>query len=170
MRDDRPIFARDELFDLKLPVADDAQRDRLHPPRRAGAGQLSPQDRREVEADQIVEGAARSVGVDERLVDLARIAHRFLHGVLGHRVKHDAVDALVLEQLLVLQDLMDVPGDGLAFPVRVGREDHAVGVLHRAADVAQPLGGLRVDFPAHREIVVGVDRAVLRREVAHVAE
>ena len=65
---------------------------------------------------------------------------------------------------------MDVPGDGLAFPVRVGRQDHPVGVLDRAADVAEPLGGLRVDFPAHGEIVVGVDRAVLGRQVPHMAE
>ena len=65
---------------------------------------------------------------------------------------------------------MDVPGNGLAFPVRVGRQDHAVGRFHRPADVAQPLGGLGVDLPAHREIVVRVDRAVLGREVPHMAE
>ena len=65
---------------------------------------------------------------------------------------------------------MDVPGDGLAFPVRVGRQDHAVGGPHRAADVAHPLGGLRVDFPAHGEIVVRIDRAVLRGEIPHMAE
>ena len=170
MGDDRPIFARNELFDLKLSIADDAQRDRLHPPGRARAGQLAPQNRRQVEADQIVERAARPVGVDERLVDLARIAHRLLDGVLGHSVEHHAIDALVLEQLLALENFVDVPGDGLAFPVRVSREDHAVGVLNRAADIAHPLGGLRVDFPAHREIVVRIDRAVLRREIPHMAE
>ena len=170
MGDDRPIFARNELFDLELAVADNPQGDRLHPARRARARQLAPQDRRQVEADQIVERAARPVGVDEGVVDLARIAHRLLDGVLGHRVEHHAIDALVLEQLLALQNFMDVPGDRLAFPVRVGRQDHAVGVLDRAADVAHPLGGLRVDFPAHREIVVRVDRAVLRRQIPHMAE
>src|ERR1700733_3008742 len=65
---------------------------------------------------------------------------------------------------------MDVPGDRLALPVGVGGEDHAVGVPHGAADVAHPLGGLGVDLPAHGEIVVGVDRAVLRREIPHMAE
>src|SRR5208337_4732402 len=53
MGDDRPVFARDELFDLELAVADDPERDRLDAPGRARAGQLSPQDRREREADQI---------------------------------------------------------------------------------------------------------------------
>ena len=69
-RDDRPVFARDERFDLALAVADEAQRHRLHAARRARAGQLAPQHRRQVEADQIVERAARHVGVDQRLVDL----------------------------------------------------------------------------------------------------
>ncbi len=112
------------------------QRHRLHPPRRARAGQLAPQHRREREADEVVERAARPVGVDQRLVDLARMAHRLLHRVLGDGVEHDAVDALVLEQLLVLEDLVDVPGDRLALAVRVGRQDHPLGVLDRAADVA----------------------------------
>ncbi len=170
MGDDRPIFARDKLFDLKLAVADNAQGDRLHPARRARARQFAPQDRRQVEADQIVERAARPVGVDERLVDLARIAHRLLDRVLSHRVEDNAIDALVLEQLLALQNFVDVPGDGLAFPVRVGRKDHAVGGPNRAADVAHPLGGLRVDFPAHGEIVVRIDRAVLGRQIPHMAE
>ena len=102
MGDDRPIFAGDKLFDLELAVADNTQGDRLHPARRARAWQFAPQDRRQVEADQIVERAARPVGVDERLVDLARIAHRLLDCVLGHRVEHNAIDALVLEQLLAL--------------------------------------------------------------------
>ena len=42
MRNDRPIFARHESLDLDLPVADDAQGDRLHAPGRARSGQLSP--------------------------------------------------------------------------------------------------------------------------------
>ena len=170
MGDDRPIFARNEPFDLELAVADDAQGDRLHPPRRARARQLAPQDRRQGEADQIVERAARPVGVDQGLVDLARMAHRLLDRVLGHRVEHHPIDALVLEQLLALEDFMDVPGDRLALAVRVGRQDHPVGVLDRAADVAEPLGGLGVDLPAHGEIVVRVDRTVLGRQIPHMAE
>ena len=170
MGDDRPVFARDEFLDLELAVADDAQRHRLHAARRARARQLAPQHRRQGEADEIVERAARPIGVDQRLVDLARMAHRLQHRVLGDRVEHDPVDPLVLQELLVLEDLVDVPGDRLALAVRVGRQDDPVGVLDRSADLAQPLGGLGVDLPAHGEIVVGIDRAVLGREVAHVAE
>ena len=40
--DDRPIFARDKLFDLKLAIADNTQGDRLHTTRRACAWQFAP--------------------------------------------------------------------------------------------------------------------------------
>ena len=163
-------YSRATNFSISSSRRRDPKGDRLHATGRARAGELPPQDRGQGEADQIVERAARPIGVDKGLVDLARIAHRLLDRVLGHRVEHDAVDALVLEQLLALKNLMDVPGDGLAFAVRVGREDHAVGVLHCSANVAQPLGGLGVDLPAHREIVVRVDRAVFGREIPHMAE
>ena len=170
MGDDRPVFARDEFLDLELAVADDPQRDRLDPARRARARKLPPEDRREGEADQIVERAPRPVGVDERLVDLPRTAHRLQDRVLGDGVEHHPVDALVLEQLLVFQNLVDVPGDRLALAVGVGGENDPIGVLDRAADVAQALRRLGVDLPAHGEIVVRIDGSVLGGEIAHMAE
>jgi hypothetical protein len=41
--------------------------------------------------------------------------------------------------------------------------------LQGLGDVGQALGRLGVDLPAHREVVVGLHRAVLRRQVADVA-
>ena len=79
-RRDLPIFLRPEQLDLALAVDDQAQRHRLHPARRLGAGKLAPQDRRQREADQIIERAARAIGVDQILIELARVLHR-----LGHR-------------------------------------------------------------------------------------
>ena len=79
MRDDRPIFARDEALDLELAVADEAQRDRLHAAGRTRAGQFAPQHGRQVEADEIVQRAAGEIGVDQRLVDFARMPHRVEH-------------------------------------------------------------------------------------------
>ena len=169
MGDDRPVLARDELLDLDFAVAHESQRHRLHAAGRARAGELAPQHRREGEADQIVERPARPIGVDQRLVDLARMAHRLLHGVLGDRVEHHPVDALVLEQLLVPEDLVDVPRDRLALAVGVGRQNDPIGAPDRDANVAEPLGRLGVDLPAHGEIVVRIDRAVLGGEIADVA-
>ena len=168
--EDRPIFARDEFLDFEFAVADDAQRDRLHAPGRARAGQFAPQNRREREAHEIVERAARAISVHQRFVDLAGMAHRVLHRLLRHGVEYDPVDPLVLQELLAPEDLVDVPGDRLPLAVGVGGEDDAVGVLDGGADIVEALGGLGVDLPAHCEIIVGIDRAVLGREVAHVTE
>ena len=63
---DRPVFARHEVLDLQLAVANEPQRHRLDAAGRARARQLAPQDRREREADQVVERAAREIGVDQR--------------------------------------------------------------------------------------------------------
>ena len=90
-RGDRPIFLRPEHLDLALAVDDQAQRDRLHAARRLGAGQLAPQHRRQREADQIIERAARAVGVDQILIELARMLHRLGHRRLGDRVEGDAL-------------------------------------------------------------------------------
>jgi len=53
-----------------------------------------------------------------------------------------------------------VPGDGLAFAVRIGRQNDRVGVLDGAGDLGEALGRFDVDVPQHGEIGVGVDRPV----------
>ena len=169
-RDQRPVFAGDEFLDFEFAVADQPQRHRLHAAGRARARQLPPQHRRQREADQIVERAAREIGVDQRAVDLARVLHGFADRLLGDGVEHDALDGLRLQRVLFLEHFEDVPGDRLALAVGVGRQDQPVGALDGAGDVVQPLLGLVVDLPEHAEIVVGIDRAVLGRQVADMAE
>jgi len=139
----------------------------LHAPRRAGTRQLAPEHGGEVEADEIVEGAAGEVGVDQFGIDLARVFHRGGHGVPGNRVEHDALDRDVLsERPALLQRLDNVPGDGFAFAVRVGREDEGVGVFQGVRDVGNALGGFGIRLPHHLEIIVRIDRAILRGKVA----
>ena len=84
-------------------------------------------------------------------------------------LKTTRCDRLVLEDAFRLQDLEDVPGDRLALAIGVGREDDPVGVLHRLGDVGQPLGRFGIDVPEHGEIGVGIDRAVLGRQIADMA-
>ena len=62
-----------------------------------------------------------------------------------------------------------MPGNGFAFPVRVGREDDLVGLFHRIGDLAHDLVGLRVDLPVHCEIAIGLDRPVFGGQIAHVS-
>jgi len=163
-------YSRDEALDLQLAVGDEPQRDRLHAAGRAGARQLAPKDRGEGEADEIIQRAAREIGVHQRAVDGARILHRLRHRLLGDGVEDDALDLLVLDRLLLFEHFKHVPGDGLAFAIRVGGENQGFGALHGLGDVSQPLGGLGVDLPDHLEVVLRIDRAVLGRQVAHMAK
>ena len=143
----RPIFARHEFFDFQLAVANQAQRHRLHASGRARARQLAPQHRREREADQIIEGAAREIGVDQGRVDLARVLHRVEHGLLGDRVEHHAFHHLLLERVLLLEHLQHMPGNGLALAVGVGGEDQLVGAFEGVGYVVEALLGLGIDLP-----------------------
>ena len=170
MGDERPIFAGNEFLDLQLAIADEAQGDRLDAAGRTSARQLAPEDRRQVEADQIVEGAAGEIGIDQRLVDRARRFHGLEHGRLRDGIEDDAFDRLVFQDLLALQDFQDVPGDRLALAIRIGRQDDAVGAFDGLGDIRQPLRRFGVDVPQHREIGVRVDGAVLRRQIAHMSE
>jgi hypothetical protein len=71
---------------------------------------------------------------------------------------------------LLLQHLEYVPGDRLALAIGVGCEDELVGALERFGDVIESAHGLRIDLPYHLEIGFRIDRAVLGREVADMAE
>ena len=165
---ERPIFLGLEGLDLGFAVADEAERHRLHPAGRAGAGQLPPQHRGEGEADEVVERPAGEIGVDQRPVDLARMAHGVEHGFLGHGVEHHALDRDLVQGLLAVQHLIDVPGDGLALAIGVGGEDQLVRPLHRLGDLVQPLRRLGLHVPMHLEVLVRQDRAVLGGQVANV--
>ena len=167
---DGPVLAGAEGLDLHLAVDDQPQRHRLDAAGGLGAGQLAPEHRRQAEADEVVEGAAGEVGVDQRHVDGAGLLHRLGDGGLGDGVEDDALDLRVLaDGLAAGQRFEQVPGDRLALAVGVGGEDELAVVLERLGDGAEVLRGGGVDLPAHGEVVVGIDRAVLRGQVADVA-
>ena len=168
---DGPVFVGAEGFDLGFAVAHETQRHRLHAPGRLRARKLAPQHRRQREADEIVEGAARQIGFDQRPVDLARLCERGKDRLLGDGVEGHTFDVhAFLDGFLLLEDLEQMPGDGFAFAIRVGRQNELVGALYRFRDLANDLLGAAVDLPRHLEVLIGRHRAVLRRQVAHVSE
>ncbi len=118
--DDRPVFLGLERLDLTLAVDDNAQRDRLDAAGRLGTGQLAPQHGRKREAEQVIERAAREIGVDQILVERARLLHRLGHRALGDRVEGHPVD-IGRQCLALLEHVQHVPADRLTFAVRVSR-------------------------------------------------
>ncbi len=167
---DGPIFLRLELLDFRLALADQPQRHRLHAARGSRARQFAPQHRREVEADEIIERAAGEIGIDQLFVDGARMGDGVEHGRAGDGIEYHPLHMGMSECVFLLQDLQHMPGNGLALAVGVGGEDQLVGAFDGVGDLLDPLLGARIDVPDHGEIVVRLDRTVLGRQVADMAE
>jgi hypothetical protein len=62
---DGPVFLRHERRDLVFALADHAQRGALHAAGRQAAPHFLPQQRRQIEADQVVERAPRLLRIDQ---------------------------------------------------------------------------------------------------------
>ncbi len=165
---DRPVFLGTEGLDLHLAFDDQTQHDRLHPPGRPRARQLAPEDGRQGKAHQIVQRAAGEIGLDQRLIHLTGFGHRLGHGGFCDGVEGDAADLLSLLQAGG-QRLLQVPGNRLALAVGVGGKDQFVIGLQRLGNRLHMLAAFGRDFPGHQEIMLGIDRAVLGRQVADMA-
>ena len=166
---DGPVFLRLEGLDLFLALADHAQRRALHASGGQPLAHLLPQERREVEADEVIERAPRLLRVDQFQRQTARLTHRLADGVAGDLVEHHAVHVLAVEVAALLEDLLQVPGDGLAFAVRVGRQIERLGLAQAARDRLHVALVFFQHPVLHGVAVVGIDRAFLGNQIAHVA-
>jgi hypothetical protein len=166
---DGPVFAGPEGFDLLLALDDHAQRRALHAPGRQPALDLAPEHRGKVEADQVIERAARLLGVDELAREPARVGHRLADRLGRDLGEHHPVQGLAVEHPALLEDLADVPGNGLALAVQVGGEIDVLGGLGRPGDRLDVFLVALDHLVIHGKAVLGIDRALLGLEVAHVA-
>ena len=124
LRRDRPVFLGLERLDLPFPLDDEAQRDRLHAPRRETVADLIVQKRRELVAHEAVEHAARLLRVDEVVIDRARRFQSMTDRLGRDLVELDAVPAVLGKP----QHRLQMPTDRLALAVGVGREIYPVGM------------------------------------------
>ena len=166
---DGPIFARLESLDLGFALADQSQCDRLHAAGRAATGQFAPQHRRQGETDQIIERPARQISFDQFAVYFARPPEGVDDGITGDFIEHHPLDVDILQCAARFQHFLDMPGDRLAFAVRVGRKEQAIGAPHRLDNRFHVLFGFAVDLPGHREVRIRLDGTVLCRQIAHMA-
>ncbi len=164
---DGPVLLGDEAADLVLTVADQPQRDRLHPAGGDAAGDVAPQRRRQPVADDPVDRAAGLLGVDEVRVDRAGTGERGQDRVAGDLGEHDPV----VRGRVDAGDLGDVPGDRLTLTVQVGGEKHPLGVLGCLLDRADDLGRCLGDLVAQMHLVAAdLDGEVAARQVADVPD
>ena len=164
----RPVFLRNEGLNLGFSLADHAQRRTLHAPRGQTALHFLPEQRREIEADEVIERAARLLRVDEIERQPARLRDRLAYGILGDFIEGDAMYRLAFELAAIVQQLVQMPGDRFALAIRVGREIESLGLLQRAGNRIDVLLVALDHVVFHREAFVGIDRAFLRHEIPHV--
>ena len=163
---DGPVFLRDEGLDGGFALADQTQRHRLHAACRPRARQLAPQHWRDREADKIIKRPSGAIGVDEFGIKRTRLRHRGQNGTLRHFVEDDALYRLLLDQIAILKQFEDMPADGLALTVRVGRQDQPVRPAQCLCDVADMPLGAAGDLPFHGEVLFRKHRAVLAWQIA----
>ena len=175
--EDVPVGRRDESHALPLAIDDESRRDRLDTAGREPWHDLLPEDRRHLVAVEAVEDPPCLLGVDESIVDRARLLER-----TDDRVLRDLVEDHALDGDLRLQHLDEMPRDRLALAILVRREQELVGVGEALLEVGDDLLLVGVDDVVRLESVVDVDAErseplalrlgdVLRaiREVANVA-
>src|SRR5690606_5900353 len=132
---DRPVFLGIERGNRFLALDDESQGGALHATGRQTAAHLFPQQRREVEPDEIVECSTRLLRIDQLVGKLARMGDRILDGALGHLVKDNAVYGAGFYEIEVLEHFIHMPGYGFALAVRVRREVYGARLLRRFRDL-----------------------------------
>ena len=112
-----PVLDGNKLQDLPFAIDDYPYGDRLDAPGRQTTPNLLTQEGTDRVADQPIDDAPRLLGVDPIHVDAARALHGGEHRAFGDLVELDAIDLLVTVQA---ERGNEMPGNGLAFTIRVG--------------------------------------------------
>ena len=155
----QPVFLALEGLDLLLPVHHHPGGHGLDAPGGEALFHLPPQQRRELIAHDAVQDAPRLLGVHQILVDPAGMLDALGDDFLGDFVEGDAL-GLFLGQI---QQFLEVPGDGLALAVRVGREIDGLGALGGLFQFVNELRliahgdilGLEAVFDVHAHLALG---------------
>ena len=121
----RPVLLGDEGPDLPLPLHHQAGGHRLHAACGQAPANFFPQQGGELVAHNAVQNPPGLLGVHQVLVDAPGRSDGLLHHRLGDLVEGHPVGALLRQR----QQLLQVPGNGLALPVRVGGQVHMVAAL-----------------------------------------
>ena len=165
LRVDEPVLLALKVADLALAVDHDARGDTLHAAGGETGLDLFPQQRAELIAHDAVKDAARLLGVHQILIDLARRLDALGDDASGDLVEGHALRLFVRE----IQKLFQMPRNGLALAIRVGREIdgvRALGALFQIRDhVLAALDGdilrLKARLDVHAELAL--------RQVAQMA-
>ena len=149
---DRPVVRGFELHSKSFALHDDARSDGLHASGRQALANLAPQHRGDLVAIQPVENATGLLSLDHVVVQLASVRDR-----LTDCLWRDFVEDHAVHGHLRLEQLDQVPRDGLALAVLVSGEVESVGLLQQVLELCDLRLLVGSDDVDRREAVVRVD-------------
>ncbi len=161
----RPVFLRLKGPDLLLPLTDQPCCHRLDPAGGQTPADLLPQKRGDLIAHHPVQHPSRLLGVHQIHVQLPGGGDGLVDHLFGDLVEGDP-EGLVARQP---QQLLQMPGDGLPLPVRVGGQKDTLtlfsGLFQIGNDILFPLDGLVV----HGEILLHIHADLALGQVPDMA-
>ena len=150
---------------LLFALDDEANGWALHATRGQPAVDLAPEDRGYLISKEAVEDATGFGGVDQLVIDVARMGDCFFDRGLGDLVEDHAAD-----RHLRLQVFKEVGGDRLALAVFVGGEVQLGGVLQGTLQFLDHGAAAFGEFVCGLERVLHVDRQSLARQVGDMTD
>ena len=156
---DAPVFLGHKGADLPLPVHHHTGDHTLDAAGRKAGAHLAPQEGAQLIAHDAVQDAASLLGIHQIHVDVPGMLDGLGNGGLGDLVKGHALGLAGIQ----LQQLLQMPGNGFALPVRVGCQIDELslvgGILQIVDDLALAvdgqIGGLEVIFHIHAQLLFG---------------
>ena len=150
-----PIRGGHECHALAFALDNQPHGNALHASSRESRTHLAPQQGRHLVAEKPIDDPARFLGSNQRVVDIARVFQGLADGLFRDFVKHQPVHGNV-----GLQQLAQMPANGLPFAVFVRRQIQLGGLLEQRFELANLLGFARRDDVNGAEAVVHVDAQV----------
>ena len=162
-RVDRPVLGAHVRHALTFPGDHEARGHRLHAAGGQGRADLAPQEGRDLVAVEAVEDAAGLLRVHEVRIQVARVLQGALDRFLRDFVEHHAAHGN-----LRLQDLQEVPRDGLTLAVLISCQIEFVALLEELLEFGDLFLLVRVHHVVGLETVVHVDGEAAERPLLHV--
>ena len=162
-RVDRPVLGAHVRHALTFPGDHEARGHRLHAAGGQGRADLAPQEGRDLVAVEAVEDAAGLLSIHEGRVQVARVLQGALDRFLRDFVEHHAAHGN-----LRLQDLQEVPRDGLTLAVLISCQIEFVALLEELLEFGDLFLLVRVHHVVGRETVIHVDGEAAERPLLHV--
>ena len=156
---DAPVFLGDEGADLPLPVHHHAGDHALNAAGGEAGAHLPPQEGAELVAHDAVQDPAGLLGVHQVHVDVPGVPDGLGDGGLGDLVEGDPLGLVTVQ----LQKLLQMPGNGLALPVRVGCQIDKIGLVRCRLQLTDNfilaldghIGGLKMIVHIHAQFLFG---------------